>query len=61
MAWPPAAPAFPADAVSPASASAAASPAAAAPPAAQQHARSQLRTITPPKIPQTAGFAVWGC
>merc|ERR1719162_409775 len=40
--------------------SAAAPPVAAAPPAAQQHAKTQLRTITPPKIPQTAGFAVWG-
>merc|ERR1719454_1353256 len=59
-ATPPAAPAASAPVVSPS----AASPAAAAPPAApapaQQHAMIQLRTMMPPKIPQTVGSAVWG-
>merc|ERR1719313_1511223 len=57
---PPAAPAASAPVVSPS----AASPAAAAPPAAptpaQQQAMIQLRTMMPPKIPQTAGSAVCG-
>merc|ERR1719207_516359 len=57
---PPAAPAFSAPAVSPSAASAAAALAPAAPAPAQQHARTQFRTITPPKIPQTAGSAVCG-
>merc|ERR1719377_97639 len=59
-ATPPATPAAAASLVSPASASAAAAPAPAAPAPAQQQAMIQLRTITPPKIPQTAGLAVCG-
>merc|ERR1719428_2560463 len=55
---PPAAPAVAAPALSPPSASAAAAPAPAAPAPAQQHARTQLSTITPPRMPQTAGSAV---
>merc|ERR1719443_464685 len=57
---PPQAPAAPAPVVSPSSAStpAAAPPAAADP--AQQHAMIQLRTMMPPKIPQTVGSAVCG-
>merc|ERR1719446_123193 len=59
-ATPPAAPAASAPPESPSSAS----PAAAAPPAApapaQQQAMIQLRTMMPPKIPQTTGSAVCG-
>merc|ERR1719243_401664 len=36
-------------------------PAAAAPQPAQQQHKIQLRTITPPRIPQTTGSAVCGC
>merc|ERR1719387_110395 len=57
---PAAAPAASAPVLSPS----AASPAAAAPPAAadpaQQHAMIQLRTMMPPKMPQTVGSAVCG-
>merc|ERR1719443_1281717 len=41
--------------------SAASVPAAAAPQPAQQQHKIQLRTITPPRIPQTTGSAVCGC
>merc|ERR1719420_1844267 len=51
---PPASPAF---VVSPSASSA---PAAAAPHPAQQHAKIQLRTMTPPRSPHTTGSAVCG-
>merc|ERR1719310_1499726 len=57
---PPAAPAASASFVSPCSASTAAAPAPAAPKPAQQHAKIQLRTITPPNSPHTTGSAVCG-
>merc|ERR1719326_76849 len=57
---PPAAPAASASFVSPSAASAAAAPAPAAPKPAQQHAKIQLRTITPPNSPHTTGSAVCG-
>merc|ERR1719265_2424677 len=56
-------PADPAAAAPPSSPSAASAPAAAPPAApapAQQHAMIQLRTMMPPKIPQTVGSAVCG-
>merc|ERR1719305_392084 len=51
-------PAAPAASAPPSSPSAAAPPAAPAP--AQQHAMTQLKTMMPPKMPQTVGSAVCG-
>merc|ERR1719502_1114765 len=57
---PPAAPVASAPVVSPAAASTPAAPPPAAPAPAQQHAMTQLRTMMPPKTPQTVGSAVCG-
>merc|ERR1719375_2632475 len=57
---PPAAPAASASFVSPSVASTPAAAPPEAPAPAQQHAMIQLRTMTPPNIPQTAGSAVCG-
>merc|ERR1719446_1872042 len=57
-ATPPAAPVAFAPDVSSAAASAPAAAQPAAPAPAQQHASTQLRTMMPPKMPQTVGSAV---